>query len=205
MRRLYLLSSYAIVCIVAVTGGGCGSSYRPLYPPYTLPSPSQESPSPSSVHAPPTATSSPLRSPSIREHSLDDTPPSLSSPSSTGRPSTAPSSPKTPPHTGAQQIASVSLVENARQMREKGKVDDAIRTLERAIEIDAYNGEAFYELALCWKKKGSMKKSLSFADRAERLFAGRRDKLRNVYLLKAQLLEAMGQRDEAARYRGKAR
>lgn len=102
-------------------------------------------------------------------------------------------------------VASVRLVDDARQMRAKGKVDEAIRMLERAIEIDAYNGEAFYEMALCWKAKGDIKKALSFADRSEQVFSGNPEKLKKVYLLKAQLLESAGKREEAQKYRQKAR
>lgn len=97
------------------------------------------------------------------------------------------------------------MVDNARQLRVNGKVDEAIRTLERAIELDPYNGEAFYELALCWKTKGNTKKALSFADRAEQMFYGNQEKLKKVYILKAQLLESSGKKEEAQKYRQKVK
>jgi hypothetical protein len=204
------------IMVVTFLMSGCSSSYRPTarpyytYPPPPAPSVSdipagQPAPATSGITSQTPSSQIPGKTSSIVEKTLEDS----SSPAVPSKPTTqgkaseivkTPAKKETP-----QTLASVKLVDDARQMRVKGKVDEAIRLLERAIEVDAYNGEAFYELALCWKAKGDMKKALSFADRAEHIYAGNPDKLKKVYLLKAQLLESAGSKEEAQKYRQKAR
>ncbi|MCX7823575.1 MAG: hypothetical protein N2260_09080 [Syntrophobacterales bacterium] len=148
--------------------------------------------------------SSPTASPpSIVERTLEDSSPAIQpapkerTPSKTIEPPTSKGAP--------QAMASIKLVDNARQLRVNGKVDEAIRTLERAIELDAYNGEAFYEMALCWQNKKDFNKALKFADRAEQVYSKNPEKLKKVYLLKAQILESTGKKEEAYKYRQRAK
>ena len=61
-------------------------------------------------------------------------------------------------------------VSQARGQLERGKPDAAIRTLEKAVRIDAGNGEAFILLARAWKQKGEKRKALEFAKKAELLY-----------------------------------
>ncbi len=103
-----------------------------------------------------------------------------------------------------QHVASLKLVEQAREFALSGRVDQAIEYLERAIELDSYNGEAFYEMARCWEIKGNHEKALTFIDRSIRIFQGQPEKLRKSYLLKAAILKAVGRNEEAEHLRSLA-
>ena len=85
-------------------------------------------------------------------------------------PSTLPSSPapsssstvqktdQTSPHKNGQSraLASLRLTEQARLLLEGGKIDDAISTLERAINVNPLNGQNYYYLAEAWFKKANI-------------------------------------------------
>jgi tetratricopeptide (TPR) repeat protein len=86
-----------------------------------------------------------------------------------------------------QRQASMQQVDQARGQLEKGKTDAAIRTLEKAVRIDAGNGEAFILLARAWKQKGEKRKALEFAKKAELLCQRQPAKLREVYSLESDL------------------
>jgi len=45
---------------------------------------------------------------------------------------------------------------------ENGKVDDAITTLERAINLNPSNGQNYYYLAEAWLKKGNPSQAREF-------------------------------------------
>ena len=83
-------------------------------------------------------------------------------------------------------------VSQARGQLERKKPDAAIRTLERAIQIDARNGEAFIFLARAWKQKGEKRKALEFAKKAELLYQKQPAKLKEVYLLESDIYREMG-------------
>jgi hypothetical protein len=209
----FIMPAFTLMVTIALLGG-CSQSYKPSGRPYyAYPPPAPSVPSTSAVQsgAPATQQSAPSASPgassSFVEKTLEDSSaPTITKQAPSGSALEPSKSSKAPAKKEKhQRLTSVRLVDDARQMRAKGKVDDAIRMLERAIEIDAYNGEAFYEMALCWKAKGDVKKALGFADRAERVFSGNSEKLKKVYLLKAQLLESAGKKEEARKYRQKAR
>ncbi len=124
--------------------------------------------------------------------------PELTSPKSTNKsvianqPSQSIPVSKTPQH-----LASLELVKKARDFALSGKIDTAIEYLERAIELDSYNGDAFYEMARCWEIKGDHDKALAFIDRSIRIFQGRPNQLRKSYLFKAAILRASGKEEEA--------
>ena len=75
----------------------------------------------------------------------------------------------------------------ARGQLERGKTDAAIRTLEKAVRIDAGNGEAFIQLARAWRQKGENRKALEFAKKAELLCQKQPARLKEVYLLESDL------------------
>ncbi len=52
-------------------------------------------------------------------------------------------------------VASLGLTEQARMLLEGNKPDDAIRTLERAVNLNPSNGRNYYYLAEAWLKKGN--------------------------------------------------
>jgi predicted Zn-dependent protease len=59
-------------------------------------------------------------------------------------------------------VASLRLTEQARMLLESGKVDDAITTLERALNVNPSNGQNYYYLAEAWLKKGNPSQAKEF-------------------------------------------
>jgi len=103
-----------------------------------------------------------------------------------------------------QYLASMHLVDQAKASLARGDADSAIAPLEQAIQVDVYNGEAFFGLARAWKMKGSQGKALEFANKAEILFQDNPKKLKEVYLLKAELYKELQDASKADYYLGKA-
>ncbi|MCK8602123.1 tetratricopeptide repeat protein [Desulfoferrobacter suflitae] len=103
-----------------------------------------------------------------------------------------------------QYLASMHLVDQAQRALSQGDPDNAIAPLEQAIQVDVYNGEAFFGLARAWKMKGSHSKALEFANKAEILFQDNPRKLREVYLLKAELFKELQDGSKAEYYLNKA-
>lgn len=120
------------------------------------------------------------------------------------QPSSTAGGPRVPEEKSPQRIASAELVDRARNLALSGQVDEALGLLERAIEIDAYNGEAFYEMARCWELKGNHNRALTFVDRAILIFEGRPERLKKAYLLKSEILMRLGRTEEAHRLRSMA-
>ncbi|RPJ20768.1 MAG: hypothetical protein EHM26_04950 [Desulfobacteraceae bacterium] len=82
-------------------------------------------------------------------------------------PSSAPTVQKrdqTPPSQddSPRAVASLRLTEQARVLLESGKVDDAITTLERAMNVNPSNGQNYYYLAEAWLKKGNSSQAREF-------------------------------------------
>ncbi|MCU0588318.1 MAG: tetratricopeptide repeat protein [Syntrophobacteraceae bacterium] len=102
-----------------------------------------------------------------------------------------------------QQLASMHLVEQARTALGQGKPDAAIPLLEQAIQIDAYNGEAFFGLARAWRMKGSRNKAQEFAQKAEVLLQDQPSKLKEVYSFQADLFKELGDSKRMEQYRQK--
>jgi hypothetical protein len=103
-----------------------------------------------------------------------------------------------------QYLASMHLVNSAKTALRQGHTEQAIAQLEQAIQVDAYNAEAFQVLAQAWLAKGDTKRALEFARKAEILYQDEPEALRRVYLLEADLLQRSGQASEAEIYRQKA-
>jgi tetratricopeptide (TPR) repeat protein len=59
-------------------------------------------------------------------------------------------------------VASLRLTEQARVLLESGKVDDAITTLEHAMNVNPSNGQNYYYLAEAWLKKGNPSQAREF-------------------------------------------
>jgi predicted Zn-dependent protease len=59
-------------------------------------------------------------------------------------------------------VASLRLTEQARVLLESGKVDEAISTLERAMNVNPSNGQNYYYLAEAWRKKGNASQAREF-------------------------------------------
>jgi hypothetical protein len=111
---------------------------------------------------------------------------------------------KPPPQPPPQHLASMHLVDQAKASLAQGKADPAVPLLEKAIKIDVHNGEAFFNLARAWRMKGSRNKALEFSKKAEILFQNESAKLKQVYLLEADLYREMGDTAKMDSYRQKA-
>jgi predicted Zn-dependent protease len=61
-----------------------------------------------------------------------------------------------------RSVASLRLTEQARALLESGKADDAITTLERAINLNPSNGRNYYYMAEAWLKKGNSSQATEF-------------------------------------------
>lgn len=59
-------------------------------------------------------------------------------------------------------LASLRLTDQGRILIEKGKPDDAIRVLERAIGLDSTNGQNYYYLSEAWLLKGDIEQANEF-------------------------------------------
>lgn len=90
-----------------------------------------------------------------------------------------------------QYLASTHLVDQGKASLAQGNADGAIAVLEQAVQVDVYNGDAFFGLARAWKMKGSQVKALEFANKAEILYQDSPTKLKQVYLLKAELFKEL--------------
>lgn len=103
-----------------------------------------------------------------------------------------------------QYLASMHLVNTAKVSLQQGNAEQAIAQLEQAVQVDAYNAEAFLVLAQAWQAKGDLKRALEFARKAEILYQDEPKALKRVYLLEADLLKQNGQVSEAEDFRQKA-
>lgn len=59
-------------------------------------------------------------------------------------------------------VASLRLTEQARSFLEAGNPDQAIRTLERAMNLNPSNGENFYYLSEAWMMKRNLRQAEEF-------------------------------------------
>jgi len=172
---------------------------KPVYLPseWQPPPPAQEP-----VAAPP-----PLPAPAPKTTAILKPPPTIKE-SDIAAPAEAPSKPpeKKPaePPPQPQHVASMHLVDQAKASLAQGKPDPAIPLLEKAIQVDVHNGEAFFNLAKAWRMKGSRQKALQFSQKAEVLFQDDHGKLKQVYLFEADLFKEMGEPAKMDSYRQKA-
>jgi tetratricopeptide (TPR) repeat protein len=91
--------------------------------------------------------------------------PSSPSPSPSSSPTTTvQKKEQTPPpqDNSPRAVASLRLTEQARVLLETEKVDDAITTLERAMNVNPSNGQNYYYLAEAWLKKGNPSQAREF-------------------------------------------
>lgn len=117
----------------------------------------------------------------------------------TAPPTTSADSAAEPPGRAAapQYLASMHLVDQAKASLAAGDADSAILSLEQAIQVDVYNGQAFFELARAWRMQSSPQKALEFANKAELLLQDNRADLKRVYQFKAELYQELGAPAEA--------
>jgi hypothetical protein len=161
---------------------GKGRSLAPLQPP----EPVQESASgPGAILSPP---------PAIKEREVS---PQIE-PSEPQAPERKPEPPQ------PQHLASMHLVDQAKTSLSQGKADVAISLYEKAVQVDAHNGEAWLGLGRAWRMKGSRNKALEFARKAEILLQEEPAKMKEVYLFQADLYKELGDVKKSELFRQKA-
>ncbi len=186
------------LCTVALLMSGCAPRTVAIPPEWQAPRPQAAvAPSQGTISGPPGALGSGgiLKStPSFREGNL----------SAGQEPPVSPQSMKKQEPRAPQQLASMHLVDQAKMALSQGKPDAAIPLLEQAIQIDAYNGEAFFGLARAWRMKGSRNKAQEFAQKAELLLQDQPSELKEVYSFQADLFKELGDTRKMELYRQKA-
>ncbi|MEN6320882.1 MAG: tetratricopeptide repeat protein [Syntrophaceae bacterium] len=80
-----------------------------------------------------------------------------------------------------RELASLHLTDQGRILLEKGKYDDAISVLERAVSLSASNGKNYYYLAEAWLRKGNGTQAREWNRLAEMYLAGDQEWLRRVH------------------------
>ncbi|MBN2034907.1 MAG: hypothetical protein JW836_16700 [Deltaproteobacteria bacterium] len=81
--------------------------------------------------------------------------------------------PEVEPAPGPGRLASLQLTEHARLLIEEKKPDEAIRTLERAVNLYPTNGGNYYYLAEAWLLKGNVREAGEFHGIAAMYLRGR--------------------------------
>jgi tetratricopeptide (TPR) repeat protein len=66
------------------------------------------------------------------------------------------------PSVDPRLMASVQLTDQGRILLDQGRIDDAIRTLERAISLSPRNGKTYYYMAEAWLAKGAYKQAAEY-------------------------------------------
>lgn len=112
--------------------------------------------------------------------------------------------PKEAPEPSPQYLASLRLVEEGDRALGSGDVDGAVALYEQAVQVDGYNGRAFLGLAKAWRAKGFAARSLEFARKAEILLQHDPARLKETYLLEADLYGRLGDASMEAAYQRKA-
>lgn len=103
--------------------------------------------------------------PSAKRHE-SPSPLSAGSPKTEDKGPTPPSSPSAPAME-PRVVASLELTEQGRLLLTGGQPDQAIGTLERALNLNPGNGRACYYLAEAWLAKGGLRQAKSFNRLAE--------------------------------------
>ncbi|MEW6666925.1 MAG: tetratricopeptide repeat protein [Thermodesulfobacteriota bacterium] len=88
--------------------------------------------------------------------------PEPSLPPGSTAPAPSPKSPEPAPAPSPRLAASRHLTEQARVLLENGKPDEAIRTLERAVNLSPTNGLNFYYLSEAWMMKNDLRQAEEF-------------------------------------------
>jgi len=175
---------------------------RPVYIPreWQTPPPAPRQPERTAVHAPPPPP------PHAPEHRILKPPVAIKEKDITEGTEAVPPPPPGKKHAppSPQHHASMHFVDQAKAALAQGKPDAAIPLLEQAIQVDVYNGEAFYSLARAWRMKGARKKALEFAKKAELLFQEEGKKLKEVCLFQAEIYKELGDPKKMELYRQKA-
>lgn len=86
-------------------------------------------------------------------------------------------------------LASLKLTDQGRELIEKGRLDDAIRILEQAINLNSNNGQNYYYLAEAWLLKGVLRQASEFNQLAEQYLKGDQTWDERVFKQRQRILE----------------
>ena len=87
-------------------------------------------------------------------------------------------------------IASLRLTEQGKLLLESGNPDDAIRVLERAINMNPTNGQNYYYLSKAWLLKGNISQAQEFNRLAEMYLKGESEWVHRVMRQREQIERA---------------
>lgn len=137
---------------------GC-SGIRLYQPPVYVPESRTPPPKTGGVREPPPKKPEPK--PSIPEKSPETVKPAPEAPSTSPArpesPAEEPPAPSTP-----RALAALSLIDKGRALIDDKKPDEAIRTLERAVQVNPGEGKAYYYLSEAWLMKGNRAQAIEF-------------------------------------------
>lgn len=86
-----------------------------------------------------------------------------------------------------RRLASLRLTEQGRLLLESGKPDDAIRVLERAINLNPSNGQNYYYLSEAWLLKGNLNQAQEFNRIADLYLRGDPEWVKRVMVQKEEI------------------
>lgn len=99
---------------------------------------------------------------SVPDKTLPESPPSTPPAPAPRVPSPQDQVTEPPQEATPRSVASLRLTEQARNLLEAGNTDQAIRTLERAMNLNPSNGQNFYYLSEAWLKKKNYRQAEEF-------------------------------------------
>lgn len=94
---------------------------------------------------------------------LETTPPEEAPPEEETEPTASPETTPEPQETpNYRALASLGLSKQAQLLIEEGQLDEAIRTLEQAVNLHPGSGESYYYLAEAWRLKGNAAQAMEY-------------------------------------------
>jgi tetratricopeptide (TPR) repeat protein len=99
-------------------------------------------------------------------------------------PETTPLPPERP---SPRALASLELSSQARILIEEGRLNEAIRTLEQAVNLHPGSGESYYYLAEAWRLKGNLSQASEYNRLASIRFQGDSEWMRRIDVQKQRI------------------
>ena len=103
-------------------------------------------------------------------------------------PAPPPETPEAPPERPSPRaLASLELSSQARILIEAGRLDEAIRTLEQAVNLHPGSGEGYYYLSEAWRLKGNRSQATEYNALAAIRFQGNPEWMRRLDVQKQRI------------------
>lgn len=141
---MYRAFKYLVFLLVIAGMTGCAASRPAPSRPVTKPVVKEKVPPQKPSHS----VEKPVEKPPVEDRALTPKKP---------KPAEAPKEEKNP-----QALASIALSEQGKSLVERKRYDEAIRVLERAVNLHPRNGENYYYLAEAWLMKGNASQATEF-------------------------------------------